>query len=300
MNLLKKIIGLFNSVIKRLDWYNNVVFPDCKKFWNHKEFDLDIVNLGSSSAKYGFDYSEANVKAANWAMAPQSFVGDLAILQNYCSYLKPNATVIIPLCPFSSLGGGNDDLSDKYYTIVRPISIPHASLKRRNAIIDIENRPLLYYPIIAMISDVKHLLFGKKKTIITDLETDADNWIASWKKEFSIYNLHNSFALINKDRFNDSVIALKSILSFCVNHDFKPVIVIPPMTRHLSLKFDDTIRKRFIYDFIQDANIVDARVLDYINHPILSVDVNFMNSFLINKRGANLLTKQVIKDLALS
>lgn len=94
-----------NGLIRRSYWYNNILFPDCKKFWSHNTFNLDVVNLGSNSGKYAFEYSEEHVKAANWAMGPQTLLADFEILKNYCSYLKNDAVVIIPLCPFTCLGG---------------------------------------------------------------------------------------------------------------------------------------------------------------------------------------------------
>ena len=103
MNLSTKVKRRINALIKRTFWYREVVFADCEKFWKQKTLNLEIVNLGSSVSKYAFDYSNCNNKAANWAMAPQTFVGDYAILSNYLSFLSDNAIVIITLCPFSCL-----------------------------------------------------------------------------------------------------------------------------------------------------------------------------------------------------
>ena len=72
------------------------------------------------------------------------------------------------------------------------------------------------------------------------------------KKEFSLYNLHDPFALINQDRFNDSVESLQKLLVFCKSHGYKAVLVLPPMTKHLkSQKFDNLSRQQLIYNFIE-------------------------------------------------
>ena len=47
-----------NTFIKSSHWYNEVLFKDCVKFWEMKKEPLDVVNLGSSSGVYDFDYSE--------------------------------------------------------------------------------------------------------------------------------------------------------------------------------------------------------------------------------------------------
>ena len=294
---LKKIYGKLNVAIRCTHWYNDVVFPDCRKFWNQQEMNLDVVNLGSSSAKCGFDYSGFGVKGANWAMQPQSFVGDLAILENYSSYLKSGATVIIPICPFSSLGGGNDDLADKYYSVIRFISMPHASLKKRQAIQDLMNHPLMYYPLFEMFKDLAYALHSKKEIVVNDLEADANRWILSWKREFSLYDLHYPFSLINVDRFNDSVEALRRLLETCKDHEYKPVLVLPPLSKHLSSKLDDGFRKQFIYDFVDRANTVGAPFLNYLDDTRFEDDRFYKNAYLIGRNGMKAFTKQVLKDL---
>ena len=298
-SILKKVFGKMNAAARRTPWFNEVLFPDCRKFWNHREIGLEVVNLGSSSAKYGFDYDGLGLKTANWAMQPQSFVGDLAILENFCSYLKPGAKVIIPLCPFSSLGGGNDDLADKYYSVIRFISMPHASLKKRQYIQDLRSYPLKYYPLYEMLRDFVHLLRRKKEIVVPDFEADADKWIASWMKEFTLYDLHYPLALVNQDRFNDSVVALSGLLEFCYSHRYKPVLVLPPMSKHLSSKLDECFRKQFVYNLVEKANTVDAPFLNYLDEPEFEGDENFRNAYLIGRKGAKRFTKRVLKDLGM-
>lgn len=296
-SILKKIFGKMNSVVRRTQWFNDVVFPDCRKFWNQRSMGLDVVNLGSSSAKCGFDYLGLNLKAANWAMQPQSFVGDLAILENYCSFLKPGAVVIIPLCPFSSLGGGNDDLADKYYSVIRFISMPHASLKKRQYIQDLMNYPLKYYPLYEMLRDFVYLFRSKKEALVLNFEVDANRWISSWMKEFSLYDLHYPLALVNQDRFNDTVVALSGLLEFCSGHGYNPVLVLPPMSKHLSSKLDEGFRKQFIYNLVEKANTVDAPFLNYLDDVEFEDDSLFKNAYLLGREGAKLFTKKILKDL---
>ena len=298
-SILKKAFGKMNAVARRTPWFNDVLFPDCRKFWNQRDMGLEVVNLGSSSAKYGLDYDGLGLKAANWAMQPQSFVGDLAILANYCSYLKPSATVIIPLCPFSLLGGGNDDLADKYYSVIRFISMPHASLRKRQYIQDLRNHPLKYYPLFEMLRDFVHLFRRKKEIVVTDFEADANRWIESWKKEFSLYDLHYPLALVNQDRFEDSVVALSRLLQFCKDHGYNPVLVLPPMSKNLSSKLGDGFKQQYIYDFVEKANIVGAPFLNYLDNQEFEGDENYRNAYLIGREGAKKFTKQVLRDLGI-
>lgn len=105
-DLMKHYIkNKINTFIKSSHWYNEVLFKDCVKFWEMKEEPLDVVNLGSSSGVYDFDYSDMRCKGMNWAVAPQTMVGDFLILKRYRKFLKDNAIVFYPLCPFTSISG---------------------------------------------------------------------------------------------------------------------------------------------------------------------------------------------------
>lgn len=294
MNIVTKLFNIANAVARRSYWINNVVFADCNKFWYLNEFNIELVNLGSSSAKSAFNYRQNKILAKNWAMSPQSFVGDYAVLTNYCSYLKKNAIIVIPICPFSIFGGGNEDLDDKYYTVVRPISIPNASLRRRDAICDIRMRPLKYMPISSLVYIFRKV--KKSKPQIT-FEQNAKLMIESWQKEFSIHNLNNEFSLINKDRYADSVDALKRLISFCISRGFRPILTIPPVHNSLNSYFPENIRDRYITQFLNDANTANIPVLNYMSSEMSKDDTMFADSFLLNEKGSLHFTEEFLNDL---
>ena len=50
---MKKIL---NAWIKKSPWYTEGELRDCKKFWDGVPYNLDVINLGSNSAKYDFCY----------------------------------------------------------------------------------------------------------------------------------------------------------------------------------------------------------------------------------------------------
>ena len=85
MSLKKKISVKLNGLVRRSYWYNEVVFPDCKKFWTHKVFNLDVVNLGSTSGLNAFNYEGVPLKAANWALGHNPILADQEMLNNYFS-----------------------------------------------------------------------------------------------------------------------------------------------------------------------------------------------------------------------
>ena len=101
-------INLLENRVKRTNWYCNSIpnidnYPGNKWYRDHLDRNYDIVNLGSSSAVFCFNYDGLGVKAFNWALKPQSMEYGFKILKQYFSILKHNGIVLIPFSPFSGL-----------------------------------------------------------------------------------------------------------------------------------------------------------------------------------------------------
>lgn len=296
-------LKIINGVIRKYSyWYNAVLFADCSKFWMQRTFNLDVVNLGSSSGKYAFDYSGIGLKGANWAMAPQSLVADLAILKTYCSFLKPHGgVVLIPLCPFSCLGGSNLYLPDKYYTILKMSSIPHFAYKKQQEVYDKKYNPVRYYPALEMCRDFLCLFHTPEKAIpVGKFSWNAESFMKGWMHEFSILDFSNPLILKNQDAYADSASILTEIIRFCMGKGFRPVIVIPPVTKYLSSLFTEEMREEFIYSFVKQGNKQGVEFLDYFEDPeFVATPRLFRNSFFLNKDGAKRFTRRVLKDLGI-
>jgi hypothetical protein len=75
------IIGSYalNVLYKHTNAYRNQ-FIDVRKFSVKGGIgdDLEIVNLGSNHPKFGFDYSDLDIKGENWAVGPQTLEYDYA------------------------------------------------------------------------------------------------------------------------------------------------------------------------------------------------------------------------------
>ena len=300
MKLKKFINSRYRSIILNSDWYNSM-FTDCKKFWNGFHMGLDIVNLGSTSSVYAFSYDDVDKKCANWAMRPQTLYADFLILQNYCSYLKPGSVVLIPLCPFSSLSSPRYLTKgvDRYFTMLAPESIWPFSLEKYNKMMDIKNNPKRYYPVAALRKDLVHIL--KKDTreysiSPNQFEQDALSRIEGWKSEFSILDFSNPMRLHNKDMFETGVGVLREMIEFCREREYKPVIVIPPVTKQLAEKLPTYARKKYMYEFVREGNVAQIPLLDYFDDVRFQKEEWFRDSLLMNNEGAKVFTKQVMID----
>lgn len=304
MKIIKKIGCIANGVIRRSHWYNEVMFPDCKKFWTQRTFNLDVVNLGSTSGLYAFNYDGLNIKAVNWALRQNPILADQEILNNYYSYLNPNgAVVIIPLCPFTSLSGSNEYFDDKFYTLVRMSSMPHPSIKRKMQILDIMNRPLKYYPIFdALYVSKKCLkdLFHHKRRLLSEneMEADSDVWYDNWLHEFSIQDFLDPLSLINQDAIIDSACIIDEMINFCKERNLRPVLIIPPMYHTLAEKFSPKAREIIISSLINRLESENLEFFNYLDASDFANDKSlFQNSFLLNEKGARKFTKVVLRDI---
>ena len=295
MSISGIIQRVLNMLARHSYWYNRIEFADCQKFWHHNTFDLDVVNLGSSSALAAFDYAGYPLlKAANWAMAPQTLVADFEILRNYSCYLKKGTTVIIPLCPFSCLGGSNNDLADKYYTVLNIASMPHASFRRQQQQMQVKNTPWRYYPLA-------QLLAKKPKNKDIDksrFEADAKMRMESWMKEFSIIRFSDPLSLVNKDAYSDGAELLSQMVAYCKERDFNPVYVMPPVSKEMREQFTTEMKQLFIDDFVKKGVGDKGQFLDYFADSRFSDDC-FQNSFILNGTGAKKFTEVVLKEVGL-
>lgn len=304
---IKKVGRAINALCRKTYWYNQVLFPDCTKFWNHNTFNLDVVNLGSTSGVYAFNYKEIDLKCANWALSHNPLAGDESILRNYMSYLNPKgSTVIFSLCPFSSLAGSYECLEDKYYTLLYSSSIPHYSKARQVKVMHMRNRPLKYYPVYEALRDLGRLLFSPfnrpfNKILTEDqMRKDAERWINGWKLEFSVKSFDAPLSIINMDAINDARDIINRLIIFCRERSITPFFVIPPVYHTLGEYFTEKARVQLIDSMINDLGGGEVSFLNYLDDPAFNRNPElFINSFYLNKEGAIKFTKRVLTDIGL-
>lgn len=296
---------LLNNLVKRTSWFYEGQFKDCEKFWNGFGHNLDVINLGSNSGMYAFDYSETSIKAANLATGPQPLIMDYGIFLTYGDCLKKGGSVLIPLCPFSSMVGAKIFVENRYYSILPDKFIPDAQYKQRKLSESYLNDAYKYYPLFQLYVEskkkAKELFLFKKKDNDINFIADAKRWVEDWKAEFSIINLDDPITSKNLKSFNESSAILNKLLHAIINKGYKPCIVIPPISSELSAELTIKMRQSYITNYIERARQdISVPFYSYIDDQEFSNDHSlFMNSFLMNKKGAKLFTKRVLKDLNL-
>ena len=305
MRRLKSFINrATNKVFLKTDWYRNVFWSGTTKFWTISSCDYEIINLGSNSGVFSFNYEDLPIKGFNMAIGPQSLVHDFNILKNYFSYLKPGGIVLITLCPFSCLFSPYSKESNfKYYPILHPATIIDFDDAERTRAYKIKQAPFFEMPSYCIKMTIKEVL----KKIISNLklrsqfnyEKNAEMWLQLWKKQFNIKNLDASLQEHHIEEQKNRAETLREMISFCEERKLRPYIVLPPVHASLSSRLSSVFLKSYVYDFIDKAIDNKSILLDYFNDTSFQKDDFFQNSYFMNKNGASKFTKRVLADLGL-
>ena len=316
-NIMRRIVGKCLSVasrpVKASLWYrclfvdyDHTTYPDNVWYREHDERNYDIVSLGSSGAKWAYDWNAAGLKGMNWAQQPQTLIDDFRLLKNFHSILKKNGVVLITIMPFTGLNkrtGVIDTfkyLETLYWDVVK--DMPHLADAQR----------LRTYPILlgkpAVRAAIRHIL-GREKQVrdwrldIEDnpmtpeaLRRDARMWMEGWSRQFGIKDFDAELTEENQQGRKIRVKVMQDMVDFCLERGYRPVYVIPPVTNSLLSCYSDKFRKRYFYDYLQEVGR-NVRLLDYLGDPEFSDDDLYFNSFFLNKRGRGFFTKRVFKDI---
>lgn len=300
-----------NKVLLSSNWYKSLFvdfeherYPDNVWYRKHDERNFDLINLGSNSSKYAFDYSELGVKAMNFAPGSQTLIDDFRLVQNYHSILKLGGVVLISIMPFTSINKKTGFIDSFKYC---------KSLD--SALIDEKYRRKCYlyarFPILFGKTAARALvkkLMGKDRIPLavnktqnnpmseTELEADARQWITGWKKQFAISDMSAPLTQENQRGREVRIGVMRNLIDFCTERGYKPVYVIPPMTEYLDSYFTGEVKQIYIYDFLTQVNR-NIPLFDYSHSQDLMDKDLYFNSFFMNERGARCFTSIVTGDI---
>ena len=286
--------------IKGAHWYNEVLFRDCRKFWDLKDEQFDIINLGSSSGVYDFCYDNCGIKGANWAVAPQSTLGDFIFLKQYRKNIKDGGVVIYPLCPFTAISGAVPYLEERCYSFIDYKSFPGGHYITACKVQAAKEHPLSIYPIVEFKNDIMWC-FHRNNSIVSSAKELNENAIAvidGWKDQFNIPNLNERFI----DRFDDvyraTINMVSEIIDYCQSEGLELVFVFPPVYQSLAKLIPPIAREQLLDTFILQANKGRVPYYNFIEEPCFSNDSTiFTNSYYLNKSGAKKFTKFIIDKI---
>ena len=306
------LLLILNRLFIHTNYYKNSLI-NVEKFTSNNEksaiipYHLDIVNLGSSQPKFAFDYSKASIKGMNWAIAPQTLDYDFRVFMKYHCYLKKEGVVLIPICPFKMFvytmptifESSSQSNNYKYYSFLPPYLIRNYSkwtsfLLRRLPILTEKKN------IIRFLKDVprdNRLELDCNSMSDQELRKDAEKWIHSWEREFNIKMENLNLSEYNKECIENNIKILNRLLHFCIDNQYKPVLMLLPVTGYLGEKFSLSFRKKHIEAYLERANDLDIPLLNYFNDKRFTSSDLYINSFFLNRMGRLLFTEVVLSEL---
>lgn len=318
MNIVRKIkalpLQLASLPIRESKWFNSLfvdadgeTYPSNDWYRRHEERNFDVVVLGSASAKWAFDFRDCGLKCMNWAQAPQTLVEDYRLLRNFHSILRSGGYVIITVMPFTSLNkqtGIYDAFKYLKINSQEPIE-PHLYEEACRYF----HNPLLFgRPAIS--AGIRYLLRREWPTDTPEvwadtnpmdedqLKRDALHFVNGWKSQFGIGSFDDDLTAANIEARRFRVGLMQTVIDFCLERDYQPVYLIPPVTTYLASHFTPRFQETYIYSFLKEVQR-DIPLLDYSKVAELQDKDLYFNSIFLNQRGRKMFTQQVLSDLQL-
>lgn len=255
--------------------------------------ELEIVNIGSGPGLYAISYEYSNNSGFNLSTAPQSYKYGFRLLKRYKDHIKNGAIIIIIImCPLSFAwvrGTDKPGYSDKFYGILPKEDIDQYTRGREFA--------LKWFPLLTKV--VSKIQTMNIKQITKKANKDELPIVVHWKDECKLQDLKNPRqAKEHKRAFMEKVQIIKNGIDFCLENNWRPIFVIPPVPR-LTKKF---ISDEFVNVFVRQ-NLQKIR-LEYPDIPLLDYYVDdrftddmFQDDIFMNKKGQAIFSQILFKDV---
>ena len=253
--------------------------------------NLDVVNIGSGPAYYGFDYDFCDKRGYNLATAPQNFTYGYKLLKHYSKKINKDAIILITIMAPMSFGENRDvyrnDYADKFYGVLKPEEIDNYSVFRRIVIA---------LPFLSRICKRIKNVFSDRTNV------EIKSVVDIWKQEFELNDLQDaSQADMHSKTFADKVCLVKEMIEYCYSQSWHPVLVIPPVPavtrKHISEQFTDVFVYNNITKILRDySNLI---CLDYYSDDLFDSGC-FKSSIFLNNKGKELFSKKVFADIGIN
>lgn len=286
------VFVLLNFLYKNTEAYA-AKFGEVAKF-KRVPANLEMANLGSNHAKYGFNYDGLGVNGFNFALGPQYPWYDLALLKTYARHLKKGCHVLIVLPAAIFCCGDNCWETDKYYHFLPRGRIKDFSWRKKIGAI---------FPLLAHPGQVRRLLKdipseSPVENTPAHCEKEAIARRDGWIKQFGLRDMVSAnFSEDHLRNFEKAVALVSQMIDFCRENGFRPVLVIPPASAALQKIMGEEFLRVALYENIRKANVGHAPVLDYLHDARFSDPSLYLNSDFLNNSGAVLFTRAVYDDL---
>lgn len=268
-----------------------------KNKFNNVPYDLEVINLGSTYAFYGFDYSvDGKKRAFNLAQVPQYLYYDRVNLLHCLSHLREGAYVIIVLpnfvfCVDGKLQGSK---KDEYYMYLKSNEIAGFDFRKKWSV---------------MVKAFKEPFTHEEKkrsekwkgyvASFEEKEKHAISRIKDWEKNIGI-SLDGKSEISEQIRKNirENIEIVDNMIDICLDNNLVPVLLTMPESPIMKGKIPVEYLEKCLYEPIQ--YIIKKKNTQYYNLSYikeLDSERYYMNSDCFNEEGRKKFTEIVLRKI---
>lgn len=296
------IFFVLDYLYKKTNDYQNTCI-DIKKYREGIPYGLQMVNLGSTYAKFAFGtYDDLGINGCDLSLQAQSLEMDRAILQKYVDHIASGGIVVFVAAACLLLYREQKD-NLLYYQILEKAEDPQYT---------IQGKIKSAFPLLADPRKIKRLIIDTDAysdiyaTFPLHMEQERSErelkaLVGVWETLFSLKDLKGTdlpVGTIDIIQHNSGI--LSDMLDFCRHKRLVPIVVIPPFSQRLNRYFSVGFKEKVLTRTIQSITIPrDIPFLDYQfdrefqDAPELFAD----GGFRLNRRGSKIFFRRLAEDL---
>lgn len=266
--------------------------------------NLEIVNLGTTNAYYGFDYSNSGYQAMNMAGFTQTFAYDLKVMRHFSGKVKKDAAILIPFVyPIFLVPQIPNDRLEVYNQFARFLSLREINGQSRIKTFFYSNFPFLidkHNRILQMFEQLEKTNGQRCRYTERQLEGILDTKLSGWYNAAGICEETISAGTMTQEmekRMYESIEYLQQLVDFCFESGWHPIFVILPYSELTNKRVGEQFIENVVYRNLKIVKkSVDIPILDYSRDDRLASIDNYMDAEFLNEAGRKKFTKIVLED----
>ena len=248
---------------------------------------LDIINLGTSHAMFGYAFKPLGLSHLDLALPSQTIEYDLKMLKQYDEHLRPGGIVIVSL---SQITFSNAEIGRKenYYQVldredIEPVSAfdyyTYASF------------PALHSGSVytALSREVRDFRWASHEPWVNKGENYS-------KRKYEMVEAQYKRAVTNRD-IEQNKARLQEIVAYCQSKGYRVVLAMEPVHASYNAYFNEAVMDRLVHQHLATLEL-DVPFLNYMaDERFVDEQEYFHNPDHLNGKGRALLSSLVYEDL---
>ncbi|WP_236636036.1 MULTISPECIES: hypothetical protein [unclassified Exiguobacterium] len=250
-------------------------------------FPLDIINLGTSHAMFGYAFKPLGLSHLDLALPSQTIEYDFKMLKQYDEHLRPGGVVIVSLSQitFSNVEIGR---KENYYQVLDQEDIEPVST-------------FDYYTYTSIPALNSGSVYTALSREIRDFRWESHKpWVNNGKnyseRKYEMVEAQYKQAVENRD-IEQNMKQLQEIIDYCEQQGYNVVLAMEPVHESYHAYFDEDVMERHVFQHLEALDL-DIPFLNYMgDQRFVSNKDYFHNPDHLNGDGRKLLSSLVYEDL---